>query len=145
MRGGCDDLDVLALFRHAADDYLPCPSSWRMAQILRCSTDSVLKSTRRLVRDKAFRLESEGGIRRAIFPDGAMTDWTRRAPKRDHVTHISRPQDIELPPIPPDTRDLTGRMMGDPIQPREHEAWAPVYETASVTLPKLSFLDGATA
>lgn len=138
--------DILTLLRQAADDYLPCPASWRMAMILRCSTDCVRRTMNRQEEAGLYRVECQGGgLRRAVFPDGAMTDWTQRSGHKNPVYHVLRPQDIDLPPIPPDTRDLTGRICGDPIQPVQHEAWEPVYETASVTLPRLSFLDGASA
>lgn len=137
----CDE--VLAILRDAAVDELPCPTSPTIAEILRIKTPLAQKKVERLVAQGLIRTETQGSRRRVIFPDGAMTSWT--AARALSLRPIVRHQDIELPPIPLDTRDLTGRICNDPIVPRQHETWRPVYETASVTLPRLSFLDGATA
>ncbi len=144
-----DTAKILAILRDAAERGNPCPADWRMGAAAGFKEQGARLAIQQLVRDGLVVVEKRGRDRRAVFPDGVATDWTDRTPGGSRYDLIVRPEPEPLPVIPPDTRDLTSRICGDSMIQREHETWTPVYTddpyAKPVTLPRLSFLDGASA
>lgn len=116
---------ILALLREAAEAGQPCPSNDDIAVAIDSAPSVPFLAMRRLSKRGLIAIEYRTAIcRRVVFPDGLATDWTppparsqrRVAAPVEAMEQFQAPLWLDLRTwCKPDPRDLTGRLLNDPM------------------------------